>query len=74
MAVPATQVLQLDEHHHVGPHPHDAMKCAYCGKPATQIDLCHGPLPVCDAHDWLGHQLQPIPPATKPVKPAKAKG
>jgi hypothetical protein len=50
------------------------MKCAYCGKPATQIDLCHGPLPVCDAHDWLGHQLQPIPPATKPVKPAKAKG
>ena len=50
------------------------MKCAYCGKPATQTDLCHGPLPVCDAHDWLGHQMQPIKTEPAPKRAKQAKG
>jgi len=46
------------------------MDCAYCGKPATVIDLCHGPHPVCDAHTGIGHQLGALPPKPAP-KPAR---
>jgi hypothetical protein len=41
------------------------MACAYCGKPATQLDLCHSQLPVCDQHLGLGHQTAPLPAKTK---------
>jgi hypothetical protein len=44
------------------------MDCAYCGKPATVIDLCHGPLPVCDAHAGLGHQLGALPVKAPPKR------
>jgi len=47
------------------------MDCAYCGKPATHLDLCHERLPVCAAHAGLGHQLEAIPPA--PKKAAKGR-
>jgi len=37
------------------------MGCAYCGKPATRLDLCHSRTPVCDRHVGLGHQTAPAP-------------
>ena len=47
------------------------MDCLYCGKPATRLDLCHGPHPVCDAHQGVGHQTGALPPrAPKPTKTA----
>jgi len=49
------------------------MQCAYCGKPATRIDLCHQLVPVCDAHHGTGHQLGALPPTYKPTGPVKAK-
>jgi len=41
--------------------------CAYCGKPATHLDLCHGRQPVCFDHAGLGHQLEKLPPPPKPA-------
>jgi len=41
------------------------MRCAYCGKPATAIDLCHGRTPVCIEHRGIGHQLEPLQSETK---------
>ena len=46
------------------------MDCAYCGKPATVIDLCHGPLPVCKTHQGVGHQFGPLP-RVEPKRKAK---
>jgi hypothetical protein len=39
------------------------MDCHYCGKPATRLDLCHQLVPVCAAHQGLGHQIGALPPA-----------
>jgi hypothetical protein len=47
------------------------MQCAYCGKPATHIDLCHQLVPVCNAHQGTGHQLGALPVV---APKAKAKG
>jgi hypothetical protein len=46
------------------------MDCIYCGKPATHRDLCHGRVPVCDAHAGIGHQVEALPtkPAPKPAR------
>jgi hypothetical protein len=46
--------------------------CAYCGKPATNLDLCHAGHPVCDDHLGLGHQLEKLPePKPEPKEPPK---
>ena len=47
------------------------MICAYCGKPATAVDLCHARHPVCDTHKGIGHQLEALPPEPvgKPKRP-----
>jgi hypothetical protein len=47
------------------------MTCAYCGNPATHLDLCHAGHPVCDEHLGLGHQLEKLPPPESKVTPPK---